>query len=106
MKKYNKLVRDNIPDIYLKEHSLPVTRTLNDEEYVEELNKKLLNEVNEYLNTNNVEQMVDILEVVRAIINNSDTTYEEIEEKRIKKAKKKGTFEKRVYLEKVIENGD
>lgn len=106
MKKYNKLVRDNIPDIFLKEHSLPVTRTLNDEEYVEELNKKLLNEVNEYLNTNNVEQMVDILEVVRAIINNSDTTYEEIEEKRIKKAKKKGTFEKRVYLEKVIENGD
>ena len=106
MKKYNKLVRDNIPDIFLKEHSLPVTRTLNDEEYIEELNKKLLNEVNEYLNTNNVEQMVDILEVVRAIINNSDTTYEEIEEKRIKKAKKKGTFEKRVYLEKVIENGD
>lgn len=106
MKKYNKLVRDNIPDIFLKEHSLPVTRTLNDEEYVEELNKKLLNEVNEYLNTNNVEQMVDILEVVRAIINNSDTTYEEIEEKRRKKAKKKGTFEKRVYLEKVIENGD
>lgn len=106
MKKYNKLVRDNIPDIFLKEHSLPVTRTLNDEEYIEELNKKLLNEVNEYLNTNNVEQMVDILEVVRAIINNSDTTYEEIEDKRIKKAKKKGTFEKRVYLEKVIENGD
>ena len=34
------------------------------------------------------------------------TIKDEIEEKRIKKAKKKGTFEKRVYLEKVIENGD
>ena len=46
---YNKLVRDNIPDIMLEKGVTPVTRILDEEEYMIELNKKLLEEVNEYL---------------------------------------------------------
>ena len=106
MKVYNKLVRDNIPDLILKDNELPVTRTLNDEEYYEELNKKLMEEVNEYLEENNTEEMVDILEVIRAILEYKGVSFEDIEEKRIKKAKKRGSFNKKVYLEKVIQNGD
>ena len=49
MKVYNKLVRDKIPDIILKDNELPVTRILDDEEFIKELNKKLQEEVNEYL---------------------------------------------------------
>ena len=49
MKKYNKLVRDKIPTIMLKDGQLPTTRILDDEEYIKELNKKLTEEVNEYL---------------------------------------------------------
>ena len=106
MKVYNKLVRDNIPDLILKDNELPVTRTLSDEEYYEELNKKLMEEVNEYLEENNTEEMVDILEVIRAILEYKGVSFEDIEEKRIKKAKKRGSFNKKVYLEKVIQNGD
>lgn len=106
MKKYNKLVRDKIPEIFLKDHSLPITRTLNDEEYIAELNIKLKTEVNKYLENENVEEMVDILEVIRAILDYKEVSYEEIETKRIKKAEKKGTFKDRVYLERVMENGD
>ena len=106
MKKYNKLVRDRIPDIILKDHCLPTTRVLDDEEYIKELNKKLMEEVNEYLEAENIEEMVDILEVIRAILEFKGVSYDEIEEKRIKKAKKRGAFKERVYLEKVAEPGD
>ena len=106
MKVYNKLVRDKIPDIILKDHCLPTTRVLDDEEYVKELNKKLMEEVNEYLEEENIEEMVDILEVIRAILDVKGTSYDEIEEKRVKKAKKRGAFKEKVFLEKVIENGD
>lgn len=106
MKVYNKLVRDNVPDLILKDHALPTTRTLNDEEYISELNKKLLDEVNKYLETNNDEEMVDILEVIRAIVTFNGSTFEELEDKRKKKEEKKGNFSKKVYLEKIIENGD
>ena len=106
MKVYNKLVRDNIPDIILKDNELPTTRILSDEEYIQELNKKLMEEVNEYLSDNNIEEMVDILEVIRAILDYNNVSYEDIEEKRIKKAKKRGAFKEKIFLEKVIQNGD
>ena len=106
MKVYNKLVRDNIPDIILKDNELPVTRILNEEEYIKALDKKLKEEVNEYLDGNNIEEMVDILEVIRAILRAKGSSYKEIEVKRKKKALKRGTFKKKVYLEKVLQNGD
>lgn len=106
MKVYNKLVRDKIPEIILKDNELPTTRILNDEEYIKELNKKLQEEVNEYLEAENIEEMVDILEVIRAILEHKGVTYDEIEEKRIKKANKRGSFKEKIFLEKVLQNGD
>lgn len=106
MRIYNKLVRDRIPDIILKNNELPTTRILNDEEYIKELDKKLQEEVSEYLEAGNIEEMVDILEVIRAILDYKGVSYEEIEEKRIKKANKRGAFKEKVLLEKVVENGD
>lgn len=106
MKVYNKLVRDNIPEIILKDNELPTTRILDDEEYIKELNRKLQEEVNEYLEAENIEEMVDILEVIRAILEHKGVTYDEIEEKRIKKANKRGAFKEKIFLEKVLQNGD
>jgi len=106
MKNFNKLVRDNIPDIILKDNELPVTRVLSDEEYYQELNKKLQEEVNEYLEAGNILELVDILEVIRAICAYKGMSMEEIEEKRAKKAKVRGAFKKKIYLEKILEHGD
>ena len=55
MKEYNKLVRDKIPEIMINKGCKPVTRILNDEDYLNELNKKILEEVNEYLESGEVE---------------------------------------------------
>ena len=64
MKIYNKLVRDNIPEIMIKNKAKPVTRILSDEEYLIELNKKLLEEVKEYLESGEIEELADIEEVI------------------------------------------
>lgn len=46
---YNKLVRDNIPEIIKSKNEIPVTRVLNDEKYKKELEKKLFEEYNEVI---------------------------------------------------------
>ena len=69
MKIYNKLVRDNIPEIMISNGAEPVTRILSEEEYLNELNKKILEEVNEYLESGSIEELADVEEVLRAILN-------------------------------------
>ncbi|MBQ8659332.1 MAG: nucleoside triphosphate pyrophosphohydrolase [Bacilli bacterium] len=101
MEMYNKLVRDNIPDIIRSNGENPVTRILSDEEYIVELNRKLLEEVNEYLNDNDTSEIADILEVIRAILDFNNISYEDMENIRIKKANKRGSFKEKIYLEKV-----
>ena len=102
MKIYNKLVRDNIEEIMISKGAKPVTRTLSDEEYLIELNKKLLEEVNEYLESGEVEELADIKEVFLAILEVKQISNENLEEIRINKVKKRGAFKKRLFLEKEL----
>lgn len=99
MKVYNKLVRDNIPEIMIENGATPVTRILTDEEYLIELNKKLLEEVNEYLESENIEEIADIEEVLLAILNIKGITRDNLEEIRKTKVLKRGAFNKKIFLE-------
>lgn len=99
MKIYNKLVRDNIPGIMINNGATPVTRILNEQEYLLELNKKLSEEVNEYLESGSVEELADIQEVILGILNAKGITKEELEIIRTEKATKRGAFNKRIFLE-------
>ena len=100
MKIYNKLVRDNIEEIMLNKGLKPVTRILDDEEYLSELHKKLLEEVNEYLESEEVEELADIEEVILAILKTKNVTREHLEEIRKDKSSKRGAFDKKLFLEK------
>ena len=102
MKIYNKLVRDNIEEIMISKGAKPVTRILSDEEYLTELNKKLLEEVNEYLESGELEELADIKEVFLAILDAKKISNENLEEIRINKVKKRGAFKKRLFLEKEL----
>lgn len=99
MKVYNKLVRDNIPEIMVNKGCRPVTRILDDEEYLTELNKKLLEEVNEYLEDNNIEELADIKEVFMSILKFKGISDEELEKVRVDKANKRGSFNDKIFLE-------
>lgn len=96
---YNKLVRDLIPQV-IKDHGKKlITRTLTDEEFQKELEKKLQEEVAEYLDSDgDIEEMSDILEVMFAIIGSRGYTFEEVLKAKEEKAQKRGGFSKKVFL--------
>ncbi len=102
MKMFNKLVRDNIPDIIELNNELAETRILSDEEYEKELNIKLLEEANEAINakTNDdiKEELADIYEVMLAKLKLINCNMNEIEKIAINKRNKRGSFDKKIFL--------
>jgi predicted house-cleaning noncanonical NTP pyrophosphatase (MazG superfamily) len=71
---------------------------LNEGEFAQELEKKLQEEVTEYLQDKNPEELADILEVVYALGKQLGYTPETLEELRAKKAQARGSFTKRLSL--------
>lgn len=104
MKIYNKLVRDKIPEICKSNNETPIIRVLGDEEYLKELNTKLLEEVKEYLESGEVEEIADIEEVLRAILEFKNVSYQDFEKIRFDKVNKRGAFKNKIYLERVETN--
>ena len=102
---YNKLVRDKIPDNIDNIVGRKATwRTMYDEEYIKELNKKLLEESHEFIEENDFEELADIMEVIESIMKVKKITWEDVKEKQEKKRDEKGGFENKIYLEFVEEN--
>ena len=99
MKIYNKLVRDNIPQIIENSGKTCKTRVLNDGEYVEQLNVKLSEEIAEYLQSGEVVELADVVEVALALANVKGFTDEQFEAIRKEKAAKNGAFAQKLFLE-------
>lgn len=104
MKVYNKLVRDKIPEIITADNCTPITRIFSDEEYLSELNIKLKEELNEYLESNSVEELADMMEVMLGILDSKGVSFNDFDSIRKQKVLKRGAFNKKIYLEKVEEN--
>jgi predicted house-cleaning noncanonical NTP pyrophosphatase (MazG superfamily) len=106
MKVYNKLVRDKIPEIIAKDNRKPITTILNNKDYLIELNRKIQEEVQEYFESNNIEELADIVEVIYGILDAKNVSIEEFEHIRKSKVQKRGAFKEKIFLEKVLENGE
>ncbi|MBE5736260.1 MAG: phosphoribosyl-ATP pyrophosphohydrolase [Clostridiales bacterium] len=98
MKLFNKLVRDKIPEIIRAKGENCETRILGDEEYIKELETKLQEEMHEYLESGDIEELADLEEVLRAILDAKNCAYSEFESIRQKKVDKRGAFKNRIYL--------
>ena len=98
IKKYNKLVRDRIPEIITSSGNECKTKTLTDTEYLVMLDAKLNEEIAEYQQDKNLEELADILEVIRAITVARGHSWEELEAIRVKKERNRGAFEKKIFL--------
>lgn len=96
---FNKLVRDKIPEKIIAEGRIPKTRYLDDNEYKIELDKKLQEEVKEYIQDDNIEELADIIEVIYAILDSKGISIEELEKVRLKKVEKNGAFKQKIFLE-------
>lgn len=95
--KEGKLVRDKIPEIIIADGKKPITRILDNEEYLQELDKKLNEEIAEYQADKSIEEMADVLEVLFAICEARGHSVEELMEIRNGKRENRGGFEKKIF---------
>ncbi len=103
---YHKLVRDRIPEIIEKDGKTCLWTELRPDDYLSMLDKKLNEELAEYQESKSMEELADLLEVMRAVALARGSSMEEVERIRVRKAEKRGGFEKRILLETVFEEED
>lgn len=101
IKEYNKLIRDKIPEIIKKDGQQCEVSILSEELYLDMLDKKLNEELLEYQESKNIEELVDILEVVYAIAIARNCSIIQLEKLKKEKAEKRGAFEKRYFLKNI-----
>ena len=99
---YNKLVRDKIPAVIERTGKSLTMRILTDDEYKQELQTKLHEELEEYLCAPNdqhaIEELADMLELIHAITAIHGSSMEELEQVRLKKLSDRGGFKDKVFL--------
>ena len=95
---YHKLVRDHIPEIIRANGQIPQIRILDDQEYRIQLEKKLDEEVLEFHQEWNTEELADILEVVYALAELQGFSREELDKIYEAKHQQRGGFSNRVFL--------
>lgn len=103
---YNKLVRDNIPEIIRGNGEVPICHVLSDTEYWNSLLRKDEEELIEVKEANSVEErkkeLADKLELIRAMAEFNGFTLDDIIKEAETKASKNGAFQKRLFLERVV----
>lgn len=104
VKTYNKLVRDNIPAIIQAKGAACETEILSDAVYLRLLDAKLDEELTEYHQDQNIEELADLMEVIYACAKARGYTVAELESVRAEKAAKRGGFARKILLKTVTED--
>lgn len=97
-KQYNKLIRDRIPEIIASTGGRCRVETLSEEAYIAKLEEKLSEELGEYLQSRELEELADLQEVIYALAAARGSSVEALEQLRSQKHSKRGGFEKRLLL--------
>lgn len=101
MEEYNKIVRDNIPTIIENSGSKCEIEIVSNEEALSYLYAKLTEEVNEFLESKDIHEIADVMEVLYAICDKMKITRAMLETIRQQKEKENGGFENNIILKKV-----
>lgn len=104
-----KLIRDKIPEIIIKNNETPITRILDDREYLTELAAKIHEEADEveeviFEKEKLIEELADIKEILDTILNFYHVSNDELIKIQTTKREKRGGFSKKLYLERVENN--
>ena len=101
MEEYNKIVRDNIPTIIENNGSKCEIEIVSNEEALSYLYMKLTEEVNEFLESKDIHEAVDVMEVLYAICDKMKITRAMLETIRQQKENENGGFKNNIILKKV-----
>jgi predicted house-cleaning noncanonical NTP pyrophosphatase (MazG superfamily) len=99
MKKYNKLVRDKIPEILEEKRVRFKTHIATKKEYLDKLYEKLIEELEEFKVKPNMEEFADMLEVIDFIGKYYNFNLVDIKNVKKTKKEKKGGFNERIILD-------
>lgn len=97
--KYNKLVRDKIPEYIKSKGTIPLTHVAGEQEYWEKLKEKFLEEFEEFKKDESIGEMADILEVLEAIAEYKKFDRKEVKKVKERKAAERGKFRERIILD-------
>lgn len=98
--RYHKLVRDRIPEIINDDTGvMPKIHIADDEEFLEKLKAKLVEEVEEFMKDPSIDELVDILEVIDGFYQSELFDRDEVYKAKEGKAFKRGAFTKRIILD-------
>lgn len=98
MPELEKLVRDRIPASITAEGTPHAVRRLDPDEYASRLDDKLDEEVAEYHESAEISELVDVVEVIQAIVERRGLTWDEFEALRQRKRDTNGGFTQRLLL--------
>jgi len=100
--KFNKLIRDRIPEIIIKDGWVPIIKTLNNKEYLSALKNKVVEEGEELIKAKNkkdiINEIVDIQELLDALVEELKLSKSKVKSLQKIKNKKRGGFKKKLFL--------
>jgi predicted house-cleaning noncanonical NTP pyrophosphatase (MazG superfamily) len=96
--KYNKLVRDKIPEIIENNGQRAKFRVLDGTEFVQYLEKKLDEEVREFHESKSIEELADIFEVLTELVAVCGASYTCFMQICNRKHEERGGFKRRLCL--------
>ena len=97
--RHNKLVRDNIPQFIRQDGREPVTHVADEKEFRQKLKDKFLEEAKEYIQSETIQEMADVFEVITAILEIQGWDIEQIVAVQKKIRAERGAFSKRIILD-------
>lgn len=97
--KYDKLVRDKIPEYISSKGGDPIFHIADKEEYWQKLKEKLLEEFDEFIEVESIEEFADMETVMDAIAQFKGFSRADIDRVKAQKAEARGLFERGVILE-------
>lgn len=99
---YNKLIRDRIPEIIAADGATCELKTLNNEEFIQALSEKLIEEAQEFSQAQGkkeqIKELADVMEIIKTLQKELDINPHEVEEVRQARQYKRGGFDKKLFL--------
>lgn len=98
---YNKLVRDKMPELIRESGRTFTSRLLENEEYFQALIDKVIEEMDDYRQSGNEEELADVYEALDCLMRYKNYEPLHMDYLKLMRREARGSFEKRILLEDV-----
>lgn len=102
--KVNATIRDGVPAMVEASGRKISVRTMTPAEHNLELKRKLLEESCEFMTTEDVKELADLIEVIYTLAAIRGINVQQLEQMRVEKRQKNGGYDGRTFCEEIVGN--